>query len=58
MGSTTTDLVPIVGGRVAARGYTDAERLAAGELVYTGATRTFLMAVAAARALPRRAGRR
>ena len=46
MGSTTTDLVPIAGGRVAARGYTDAERLASGELVYTGATRTFLMALA------------
>jgi probable H4MPT-linked C1 transfer pathway protein len=46
MGSTTTDLVPIVAGRVAARGYTDAERLASGELVYGGATRTFLMALA------------
>jgi (4-(4-[2-(gamma-L-glutamylamino)ethyl]phenoxymethyl)furan-2-yl)methanamine synthase len=46
MGSTTTDLVPVVGGAVAARGYTDAERLAAGELVYTGLVRTFLMAVA------------
>jgi probable H4MPT-linked C1 transfer pathway protein len=46
MGSTTTDIVPIVGGRVAARGMTDAARLQAGELVYTGATRTFLMAVA------------
>ncbi len=46
MGSTTTDLIPIAGGSVAARGYSDAERLAAGELVYTGAVRTFLMAVA------------
>jgi len=46
MGSTTTDLVPIVARRVAARGYDDAGRLTAGELVYTGATRTFLMAVA------------
>ncbi|HEY6256131.1 MAG TPA: hydantoinase/oxoprolinase family protein [Xanthobacteraceae bacterium] len=46
MGSTTTDLVPIVDGAVAARGYTDAERLAAGELVYTGLVRTFVMAVA------------
>jgi probable H4MPT-linked C1 transfer pathway protein len=45
MGSTTTDLIPIKGGQAAARGYTDAERLAAGELVYTGATRTPLMAV-------------
>jgi (4-(4-[2-(gamma-L-glutamylamino)ethyl]phenoxymethyl)furan-2-yl)methanamine synthase len=46
MGSTTTDLVPVIGGSVAARAYTDAERLAAGELVYTGLVRTPLMAVA------------
>jgi probable H4MPT-linked C1 transfer pathway protein len=45
IGSTTTDLVPIRGGAVAARGYTDAERLACGELVYTGMVRSFLMAV-------------
>jgi probable H4MPT-linked C1 transfer pathway protein len=46
VGSTTTDLVPVVDGAVAARGYTDAERLAAGELVYTGLVRSFAMAVA------------
>jgi probable H4MPT-linked C1 transfer pathway protein len=46
MGSTTTDVVPVAGGAVAARGYTDAERLAAGELVYTGLVRGFLMASA------------
>jgi len=46
MGSTTTDLVPVIGGAIAARAYTDAERLAAGELVYTGLVRTSLMAVA------------
>ncbi len=46
MGSTTTDIVPIVNGAVAARGYTDAERLANGELVYTGLVRSFLMATA------------
>jgi probable H4MPT-linked C1 transfer pathway protein len=46
MGTTTTDIIPIAGGSVLARGYSDAERLAAGELVYTGAVRTFLMAVA------------
>ena len=45
MGSTTTDLVPLVDGAIAARGYTDAERLAAGELVYTGLVRSFVMAV-------------
>ena len=46
MGSTTTDIVPVVNGAIAARGYTDAERLAAGELVYTGLVRSFLMATA------------
>jgi (4-(4-[2-(gamma-L-glutamylamino)ethyl]phenoxymethyl)furan-2-yl)methanamine synthase len=46
MGSTTTDVVPIVDGAVAARGYTDAERLACGELVYTGLVRSFVMAIA------------
>ena len=40
-GSTTTDIVPIVNGTVAAHGYTDAERLAKGELVYTGMVRSF-----------------
>jgi probable H4MPT-linked C1 transfer pathway protein len=45
IGSTTTDLVPVRDGAVAARGYTDAERLASGELVYTGMVRSFLMAV-------------
>ncbi len=46
MGSTTTDVIPVADGRVAARGYTDAGRLAAGELVYTGLVRSFLMASA------------
>jgi probable H4MPT-linked C1 transfer pathway protein len=46
MGSTTTDVVPIRRGKVAARGYTDAQRLAAGELVYTGLVRGFVMATA------------
>lgn len=46
VGSTTTDVVPVVNGVVAARGYTDAERLAMGELVYTGLVRSFAMAVA------------
>ncbi len=39
-GGTTTDVIPIVAGEVAARGRTDVERLLAGELVYTGALRT------------------
>ena len=47
IGSTTTDLIPIVAGAVAAVGEDDAGRLAAGELVYTGLTRSFVMAMAA-----------
>jgi (4-(4-[2-(gamma-L-glutamylamino)ethyl]phenoxymethyl)furan-2-yl)methanamine synthase len=39
-GGTTTDIIPIVAGEVAARGRTDVERLLHGELVYTGALRT------------------
>lgn len=38
-GSTTTDVIPVVGGRVAATGWTDPDRLRSGELVYTGALR-------------------
>jgi probable H4MPT-linked C1 transfer pathway protein len=45
MGSTTTDIVPFADGRPIPRGYTDAERLHTGELVYTGLTRTPVMAV-------------
>jgi (4-(4-[2-(gamma-L-glutamylamino)ethyl]phenoxymethyl)furan-2-yl)methanamine synthase len=44
-GGTTTDVIPIVAGEVAARGRTDVERLLEGELVYTGALRTNLAAV-------------
>jgi probable H4MPT-linked C1 transfer pathway protein len=39
MGSTTTDLVPIEGGAVTALGGGDSERLANGELAYTGLVR-------------------
>jgi (4-(4-[2-(gamma-L-glutamylamino)ethyl]phenoxymethyl)furan-2-yl)methanamine synthase len=46
LGSTTTDVIPIVAGKVVARGYTDSQRLAAGELVYTGLVRGFVMATA------------
>jgi (4-(4-[2-(gamma-L-glutamylamino)ethyl]phenoxymethyl)furan-2-yl)methanamine synthase len=44
-GGTTTDVIPIVAGEVAARGRTDVERLLHGELVYTGALRTNVAAV-------------
>jgi len=40
VGSTTTDITPIRGGRVLAQGRSDTARLAAGELVYSGVVRT------------------
>src|SRR5262249_45507514 len=46
IGSTTTDIVPLHDGQVAALGYADDERMVSEELVYTGATRTPVMAVA------------
>jgi hypothetical protein len=46
VGSTTTDITPIVDGAVGARGRTDPERLLEGELVYTGALRTPAEAIA------------
>ncbi len=46
MGSTTTDIVPVVAGAPAPRGLTDGERLTTGELVYSGLTRTEVTAVA------------
>jgi (4-(4-[2-(gamma-L-glutamylamino)ethyl]phenoxymethyl)furan-2-yl)methanamine synthase len=46
VGSTTTDVVPIAAGRLVAAGRSDLERLLAGELLYTGALRTNLAAIA------------
>ncbi len=46
VGSTTTDIVPVDGGQIDAIGYADDERLISEELVYTGVTRTPVMAVA------------
>ena len=46
VGSTTADIVPVAGGRVAATAHNDLERLLAGELVYTGVLRTNLAAIA------------
>ena len=45
VGSTTTDIIPVLRGRVAAKGKTDLERLQNSELVYTGALRTNLAAL-------------
>jgi (4-(4-[2-(gamma-L-glutamylamino)ethyl]phenoxymethyl)furan-2-yl)methanamine synthase len=45
IGSTTTDIVPLVAGRPAPRGLTDADRLRSLELVYSGVRRTPLCAL-------------
>ena len=45
LGTTTTDIIPFHERQVCNRGYTDLERLRSGELVYTGITRTPVMAV-------------
>ena len=40
IGSTTTSIIPVVDGEIAAAGKTDLEKLQNGELVYTGSLRT------------------
>jgi len=45
VGSTTTDILPILDGRVCVHGRTDTARLLSGELVFTGALRTNLAAI-------------
>lgn len=45
IGSTTTDVIPLQGGKPSTRGLTDPERLQAGELVYRGVRRTPLCAL-------------
>jgi probable H4MPT-linked C1 transfer pathway protein len=46
IGTTSTDIIPIAGGVVVPMGRTDPDRLASGELVYTGAVRTPAEAIA------------
>lgn len=46
VGSTTTDLIPLDRGKVAACGRTDRERLTSGELIYAGVLRTPVCALA------------
>jgi probable H4MPT-linked C1 transfer pathway protein len=46
VGTTSADLIPVVNGEVVALGRTDPERLLSGELVYTGALRTPVEALA------------
>jgi probable H4MPT-linked C1 transfer pathway protein len=46
IGSTTTDVIPLKGGKAVMSGISDGERLYTDELVYTGVVRTPLMALA------------
>ncbi|HJU91139.1 MAG TPA: hydantoinase/oxoprolinase family protein [Gemmatimonadaceae bacterium] len=45
VGTTTTDIIPIAGGEIAATGLTDADRLRECELLYLGALRTPVEAI-------------
>ena len=42
VGSTTTDIIPVINHQIVAKGKNDLERLQSGELIYTGALRTNL----------------
>ncbi|MHA1715873.1 MAG: hydantoinase/oxoprolinase family protein, partial [Promethearchaeota archaeon] len=44
-GSTTTDIIPIVGGEPRTKGKTDLERLKSGELIYTGVLRSTIPSI-------------
>jgi probable H4MPT-linked C1 transfer pathway protein len=45
VGSTSTSIIPILNGQVAAKGKTDLDKLLCGELVYTGSLRTNVAAI-------------
>jgi probable H4MPT-linked C1 transfer pathway protein len=46
VGSTTTDIIPIMNGQECAKGRSDLERLKTGELVYSGTLRTNVATIA------------
>jgi probable H4MPT-linked C1 transfer pathway protein len=45
VGSTTTSIIPVINGKIAAEGRSDLEKLQNGELVYSGALRTNIVAI-------------
>ena len=45
VGSTSASIIPVLSGKVAARGKTDLDKLICGELVYTGSLRTNVAAI-------------
>jgi (4-(4-[2-(gamma-L-glutamylamino)ethyl]phenoxymethyl)furan-2-yl)methanamine synthase len=54
VGSTSTTIIPVINGKVAALGKTDLEKLIVGELVYTGSLRTNVCAIV--QSIPLRGG--
>ncbi|MCW3983007.1 MAG: H4MPT-linked C1 transfer pathway protein [Candidatus Bathyarchaeota archaeon] len=54
VGSTSTSIIPIAHGKVAAQGKTDLDKLFCGELVYTGSLRTNVAVIV--QAIPLRGG--
>ncbi len=54
VGSTSTSIIPIAGGKLAAKGKTDLDKLVCGELVYTGSLRTNVAAIV--QSIPLRGG--
>lgn len=45
VGSTTTSIIPVINGKIAAEGRTDLEKFQNGELVYSGSLRTNVAAI-------------
>jgi probable H4MPT-linked C1 transfer pathway protein len=45
IGSTTTDIIPLIDWKPSPKGFNDTDRLVAGELVYTGVARTPVCAI-------------
>ena len=45
VGSTSTSIIPVIDGRIAAKGKNDLDKLICGELVYTGSLRTNVAAI-------------
>jgi probable H4MPT-linked C1 transfer pathway protein len=46
VGSTSTSIIPVINGKIAAQGRSDLDKLICGELVYTGSLRTNLATIA------------
>ena len=45
IGSNTTDIIPIIGGKIATKSRTDLDRLISGELIYTGSLRATIPSI-------------